>query len=77
MMSSRGRVTRARCRALHELERRDAPTAMVTMCAGGAMSTATIIERLYAPRMPRGVCEALFPLLDFALQSKLALQHKA
>ena len=32
--------------ALHELERRDASTALVTMCAGGAMSTATIIERL-------------------------------
>jgi acetyl-CoA C-acetyltransferase len=32
--------------ALHELERRDANTALVTMCAGGAMATATIIERL-------------------------------
>jgi acetyl-CoA C-acetyltransferase len=32
--------------ALHELERRDAGTALVTMCAGGAMATATIIERL-------------------------------
>jgi acetyl-CoA C-acetyltransferase len=32
--------------ALHELERRDAGTALITMCAGGAMSTATIIERL-------------------------------
>jgi acetyl-CoA C-acetyltransferase len=32
--------------ALHELERRDATTALITMCAGGAMSTATIIERL-------------------------------
>ncbi|HZR50281.1 MAG TPA: steroid 3-ketoacyl-CoA thiolase [Streptosporangiaceae bacterium] len=32
--------------ALHELERRDASTALVTMCAGGAMSTATIIERV-------------------------------
>jgi acetyl-CoA C-acetyltransferase len=32
--------------ALHELERRDASTALVTMCAGGAMATATIIERL-------------------------------
>jgi acetyl-CoA C-acetyltransferase len=31
--------------ALHELERRDAATALITMCAGGAMSTATIIER--------------------------------
>jgi acetyl-CoA C-acetyltransferase len=32
--------------ALHELERRDASTALISMCAGGAMSTATIIERL-------------------------------
>jgi acetyl-CoA C-acetyltransferase len=32
--------------ALHELERRDASTALVTMCAGGAMATATIIERI-------------------------------
>jgi acetyl-CoA C-acetyltransferase len=32
--------------ALHELERRDGGTALVTMCAGGAMATATIIERL-------------------------------
>jgi acetyl-CoA C-acetyltransferase len=32
--------------ALHELERTDAATALITMCAGGAMSTATIIERL-------------------------------
>jgi len=32
--------------ALHELERRDATTALITMCAGGAMSTATIIERI-------------------------------
>jgi acetyl-CoA C-acetyltransferase len=32
--------------ALHELERRDASTALVSMCAGGAMATATIIERL-------------------------------
>ncbi|MFB9835056.1 steroid 3-ketoacyl-CoA thiolase [Actinoallomurus acaciae] len=32
--------------ALHELERRDATTALVTMCAGGALSTATILERL-------------------------------
>jgi acetyl-CoA C-acetyltransferase len=32
--------------ALHELERRDASTALITMCAGGAMATATIIERL-------------------------------
>ncbi len=32
--------------ALHELERRDAATALVTMCAGGALATASIIERL-------------------------------
>jgi acetyl-CoA C-acetyltransferase len=31
--------------ALHELERRDASTALITMCAGGALSTATILER--------------------------------
>lgn len=33
-------------RALHELERRDASTALATMCAGGAHATATIIERI-------------------------------
>ncbi len=32
--------------ALYELERRDASTALITMCAGGAHSTATIIERI-------------------------------
>ena len=32
--------------ALHELERRDASTALMTMCAGGALSTGTIIERI-------------------------------
>ena len=32
--------------ALHELERRGAGTALITMCAGGAMATATIVERL-------------------------------
>ncbi len=32
--------------ALHELERRDASTALISMCAGGAMATATILERL-------------------------------
>jgi len=32
--------------ALHELERRDGSTALLTMCAGGAMATATIIERV-------------------------------
>ena len=34
------------CTALHELERSGGRTALVTMCAGGAMSTATIIERM-------------------------------
>jgi acetyl-CoA C-acetyltransferase len=32
--------------ALHELERTDGTTALISMCAGGAMATATIIERL-------------------------------
>jgi acetyl-CoA C-acetyltransferase len=32
--------------ALHELERTDGSTALISMCAGGAMATATIIERL-------------------------------
>jgi acetyl-CoA C-acetyltransferase len=32
--------------ALHELERTDGSTALITMCAGGALSTATIIERI-------------------------------
>ena len=32
--------------ALHELERRDGSTALISMCAGGALSTGTIIERL-------------------------------
>ncbi|NIH88136.1 steroid 3-ketoacyl-CoA thiolase [Amycolatopsis granulosa] len=32
--------------ALHELERSDRTTALVTMCAGGALSTATVLERL-------------------------------
>ena len=32
--------------ALHELERSDGSTALITMCAGGAMSTASIIERM-------------------------------
>ncbi len=31
--------------ALHELERRDAATALITMCCGGALSTATVLER--------------------------------
>lgn len=32
--------------ALHELERRDDSTALISMCAGGALSTGTIIERI-------------------------------
>ncbi|ALG85956.1 steroid 3-ketoacyl-CoA thiolase [Gordonia phthalatica] len=32
--------------ALYELERSDQQTALVTMCAGGALSSATIIERI-------------------------------
>ena len=32
--------------ALHELERIDKSTALITMCAGGALSTGTIIERI-------------------------------
>ncbi|MEZ0362999.1 steroid 3-ketoacyl-CoA thiolase [Mycobacterium sp. pUA109] len=32
--------------ALHELERADKSTALITMCAGGALSTGTIIERI-------------------------------
>jgi len=32
--------------ALHELERTDKSTALITMCAGGALSTASIIERI-------------------------------
>lgn len=32
--------------ALHELERSDKQTALVTMCAGGALATATILERI-------------------------------
>ncbi|WP_328858900.1 steroid 3-ketoacyl-CoA thiolase [Williamsia herbipolensis] len=32
--------------ALHELERSDSQTALITMCAGGALSTGTILERI-------------------------------
>jgi acetyl-CoA C-acetyltransferase len=32
--------------ALHELERRDATLALITMCCGGALATGTILERL-------------------------------
>ncbi len=37
--------TRLLTTALHELERRDATTALVSMCAGGAQASGTIIER--------------------------------
>ncbi len=32
--------------ALHELERRDKEFAQITMCAGGALATGTIMQRL-------------------------------
>jgi acetyl-CoA C-acetyltransferase len=32
--------------ALHELERTDKQFALITMCAGGALATGTIIERI-------------------------------
>ena len=32
--------------ALHELERSDKSTALITMCCGGALATGTIIERI-------------------------------
>ena len=38
--------TRLITTALHELERRDQTTALISMCAGGAMATGTIIERI-------------------------------
>ena len=38
--------TRLITTALHELERRDAWTALISMCAGGAMATGTVIERV-------------------------------
>ncbi len=38
--------TRLVTTALHELERRDASAALIAMCAGGALSTGTIIERV-------------------------------
>lgn len=38
--------TRLITTALHELERTDATRAFISMCAGGAMATGTIIERL-------------------------------
>jgi acetyl-CoA C-acetyltransferase len=38
--------TRLITTALHELERRDAATALISMCAGGAMATGTVLERI-------------------------------
>jgi acetyl-CoA C-acetyltransferase len=38
--------TRLITTALHELERRDASIALISMCAGGAMATGTILERI-------------------------------
>ena len=38
--------TRLLTTALHELERRDAASALISMCAGGAMATGTVIERI-------------------------------
>jgi acetyl-CoA C-acetyltransferase len=32
--------------ALHELERTDKSTALISMCCGGALATGTIIERI-------------------------------
>ena len=40
-----GTGTRLITTALHELERRDASTALIAMCAGGALSTGSILER--------------------------------
>jgi acetyl-CoA C-acetyltransferase len=38
--------TRLITTALHELERRDASSALISMCAGGAMATGTVLERV-------------------------------
>ncbi len=38
--------TRLITTALHELERRDEGVALISMCAGGAMATGTVIERI-------------------------------
>ena len=38
--------TRLITTALHELERRDANLALISMCAGGAMATGTVLERI-------------------------------
>ena len=34
------------CTALHELERADKTTALITMCCGASIGTGTIIERI-------------------------------
>ncbi len=39
-------VSRLITTALHELERTDQTTVLITMCVGGALSTGTIIERI-------------------------------
>ncbi|MEZ5340136.1 MAG: hypothetical protein R2706_01430 [Acidimicrobiales bacterium] len=33
-------------KAVHELERADKSTALITMCCGGGLGTGTIIERI-------------------------------
>ena len=38
--------TRLITTALHELERRDQTSALLSMCAGGAMATGTVLERI-------------------------------
>jgi acetyl-CoA C-acetyltransferase len=38
--------TRLITTALHELERRDQTSALISMCAGGAMATGTVLERM-------------------------------
>ncbi|MBA2952629.1 steroid 3-ketoacyl-CoA thiolase [Nocardioides sp. MAH-18] len=38
--------TRLITTALHELERRDGSSALLSMCAGGAMATGTVLERI-------------------------------
>ncbi len=38
--------TRLITTALHELERREASVALISMCAGGAMATGTVLERI-------------------------------
>jgi len=38
--------TRLITTALHELERRDRSSALISMCAGGAMATGTVLERI-------------------------------